>query len=79
MAPVFAKINWAAIDAIDQELMMKQVLSPIEAPGDFATNLWHFAHGTAHFALVMFFVLPVFFATMRIAGNTRKSSLSYTE
>jgi hypothetical protein len=76
MAPIprFANINWEAIDQIDKDQMMKQVLSVIETPGDFWTNLWHFGHGATHFGLVAALVMLWFWMTWRLAGkNTIKA------
>ncbi len=65
-------VDWSAIDKLDKERMMKLVLSPIEAPGDFHTNLLHFAHGSTHFVCVLIPILTLFFLTLRL---TQKPSI----
>jgi len=49
-APVVAKVHIPDpfVTGPDGEIM-KEPVGPIEAPADFATNCWHFAHGLGHF------------------------------
>ena len=60
-------VNWAAIDRIDTEELIKKVYSAIEAPADFRTNLWHFAHGTSHLFLSLFVLALVIGGSLKAA------------
>jgi hypothetical protein len=67
-------VDWTLIDSLDKEEMARQVVSLIEAPADFNTNLWHFAHGMSHFALVMGVLAAFLYGTVASADYFDRKS-----
>ena len=67
-------IDWEALDALDKNDLMNRVVSHLERPGNFSSNLVHFGHGLSAFLILFLVIFALYGSLMKAVDLLEKSS-----